>query len=144
MKRIYGNFLQRLAWGGMTLTDVEYELLEQLVASLPPPLRSVVETQCEAYNLVQLEVNRRAINFYRKKAGKANNMEGLPLLQMDVDEAPLIRLTAHVSGDSEPLHAVLNAVSGRMFSMNLSRAIPREGDVTVSDVKQARRSNFSF
>jgi hypothetical protein len=54
-------------------------LLEQLVASLPPPLRSAVESQFDAYNLVQREVDGRALNFYRKKGRKANNMEGLPV-----------------------------------------------------------------
>ena len=117
-------------------------MLQQLVASLPPPLRSAVERQFEAYNLVQREVDGRALNFYRKKGGKANNMEGLPLLKMAVEEAPLVRLTASVSGDSEPLHATLTAVGGRVFCMALSRPVRPEGSVTVSDIKQAWRSNF--
>ena len=143
MKRTFGNFVERLLWGGTRLTDVEFGLLQQLVGPLPPFLRSTVETQFEAYNLVQREVDGRALNFYRKKGGKASNMEGLPLLEMIVDEAPLVRLTASISGDTEPLHATLTAVKGRVFCMALSRPVRPEGSVTVSDIKQAWRSNFS-
>ena len=144
MKRTFGTFITRLLWGGTTLTDVEFQLLQHLVVSLPSPLRSVVETQLAEYNLVQREVDRRALNFYRKKGGKANNMKGLPLLQMAVDEAPLVRLTVTLAGDAEPLHATLNAVGGRVFCIALSRPVRSEGVVTVSDVKQAWRSNFRY
>src|SRR4051812_44916289 len=117
MKRTFGNFLERLLWGGTRLTDVEFELLQQLVAALPSTLHWAVERQFEAYNLVQREVDGRALNFYRKRIGTANYMEGLPLLEMAVDEAPLVRLTARVSGETEPLHVTLNAVKGRVFCM---------------------------
>ena len=142
MKRTFGNFIERLRWGGTRLTEVEFGLLQQLVVSLPPTLRSVVERQFEAYNLVQREVDGRALNFYRKKEGKSDNMKGLPMLEMIVEEAPLVRLRANVSGDDEPLHATLNAVKGRVFCMALSRPVRAEGSVSVSDVKQAWRSNF--
>lgn len=144
MKRTFGNFIERLLGGGTKLTDVEFALLQQLIVSLPPPLRSVVESQFEAYNLVQREIDGRALNFYRKKGGRANNMDGLPLLEMTVEEAPLVRLTANISGDSEPLHATLNAISGRVFCMALSRSVRTEGNVTVTDVKEAWRSNFRY
>lgn len=57
MKRNYGNFIERLIWGGTKLTNVEFDLLQHLIASLPPSLRSVVERQFDAYNLVQREVD---------------------------------------------------------------------------------------
>jgi hypothetical protein len=144
MKRTYGNFLKRLLRGGTKLTEVEWELLQQSVASLPPPLRSVVERQFEAYNLVQREVDGRALNFFRSRGGKANNIEGLPLLEMVSGEAPLVRLTARISGENEPLHATLSAVKGRVFCMTLSRRTRGDGIVTVSEVKQAWRSNFMY
>jgi hypothetical protein len=136
--------VERLLWGGTTLTEVELQLLQHLVGSLPSELRCVVDAQFNAYNLVQREHDGRALNFYRKKGGRANNMEGLPLLQMTVDEAPLVRLTVTLSGDAEPLHATLNAVGGRVFCIALSRPVGTEGVVTVSDVKQAWRSNFRY
>jgi len=66
----------------------------------------------------------------------------LPMLDMDVEEAPLVRLTATVSGDNEPIHATLTAVTGHVFCMALSRAVRAEGTVTVTNIKQAWRSNF--
>jgi hypothetical protein len=144
MKRTFGNFVERLMWGGTTLTEVEFELLQGLVGALPPELRSVVEIQFSAYNLVQREIDGRALNFYRKKGGRANNMEGLPLLQMSVDEAPLVRLTATLAGDTEPLYATLNAVGGRVFCIAFSRRVRSVGAVAISDVKQAWRSNFRY
>ena len=143
MKRTFGNFFTRLLWGGTMLTEVEFQLLQQLVTSLPPSLRSVVERQFAAYNLVQREIDGRALNFYRRKGKRANNMEGLPLLGMTVGEATLVRLTANIAGETEPVHATLGVVKGRVFCMALSRAIPSRGNVTVSGVKQSWRSNFS-
>ena len=144
MKRTFGNFLARLLSGGTTLTEVEFQLLQQLVGSLPSTLRLVVESQFSAYNLVQREIDGRALNFYRKKGGQANNMEGLPLLDMTVEEAPLVRLTASIAGDTEPVHATLAAIKGRVFCMALSRRVRSNGIVTISDVKQAWRSNFKY
>lgn len=77
------------------------------------------------------------------KGETANNMEGLPLLEMVVEEAPLVRLTANVSGDSEPVHATLTAIKGRVFCMALSRSMRTDGSVTILNIKQAWRSNFS-
>lgn len=142
MKRTFGNFIERILWGGAKLTDVEFEILRHLVSSLPPPLRSVVESQFEAYNLVQREIDGRALNFYRKKRGKVTDMEGLALLDMAVEEAPLIRLTATVAGDIGPVHATLTAVHGRVFCISLNRPVSPNGIVTVSNIKQAWRSNF--
>ena len=144
MKRTFGNAVTRLLWNGTTLTEVEFQLLQQLVHSLPTSLRSVVEAQFAAYNLVQREVDGRALNFYRKKGGRAANMDGLPLLDMAVDEAPLARLTAQLTGEHETVHATLNAVRGRVFCMALSRPVSSNGTVTVSEVKQAWRSSFHY
>lgn len=142
MKRFLGNFIERLLSGGATLTDVEFDLLQHLVGSLPPSLRSIVEIQFGAYNRVYREIDGRALNFYRLKRGKAADMEGLPLLDMAVEEATLIRLTATISGDVGPVHATLTTVYGRVFCMSLNRPVSPNGIVTVSNIKQAWRSNF--
>lgn len=141
VKRTFGNFFARLASGGTALTPVEFHLLERLVESLPDTLRVTVESQFEAYNLVQREVDGRALNFYRKRLGKVD-VRGIPLLDMACEEAPLARLTAKIDGEGEPLHATLTAVAGRAFCIAFNRALPAEGAVAVIDVKQAWRSNF--
>ena len=145
MKRDYGTSMERLLWGGAKLTEVEFGLLESLVTALPPALRTIVEAQFEAYNLAQREVDGRALNFYRKtKGGKVDDMGGLPLLSMEVVEAPLVRLKASVVGETMPVHATLNAVKGRVFCLALDRPVAAEGKVIVVDVTKAWRSNFRF
>ena len=144
MKRSFGGVWSRFLHGGVTLTVVESQLLEHLISSLPAPLRTIVEHQFEAYNLAQREIDGRALNFYRRRNGRANDMEGLPLLEMAAEEAPLVRLTAAIAGETEPVHATLTAINGRVFCMALSRAVPSDAVITVSQVKQAWRSNFHY
>ena len=120
VKRTFRNFFQRLMWGSTKLTETEFQLLQKLVDSLPPELRSIIEVQFNAYNLVQREIDGRALNFYRNKGGQPDNMKGLPLLDMTVEEAPLIRLTATIGEDTKPLHATLSAIKGRAFCMAFS------------------------
>lgn len=141
MKRTFGNALTRLFWGGTTLTSVEWQLLTALTASLPPGLRTVVEAQFEAYNLVQRECDGRALNFYRRTFSGVTT-RGLSLLKMTSDEAPLSRLTATIDDSRELVHATLTAVRGRAFCIALNRALPPTGQVSVVEVKQAWRSNF--
>jgi len=43
-----------------------------MVDELPGKLRAVVEAQCETYNLVQREADGRALNFYRRRWGRAD------------------------------------------------------------------------
>jgi hypothetical protein len=142
LKRQFGSCLARLLHGGATLSSVEYALVDAAVAALPPELRSIVEAQFDAYNLVQREVDGRALNFYRKGAAKS---EGMPVLPLKDSEAPLIRLRARVEGSLEPVHAVLTAVAGRAFSLTTDRALgiqERERAVTIDSVVNAWRSNF--
>ena len=143
MKRVFGNLFTRLVNGGATLTSVEYYLLEKLVASLPQFLRVTVELQFDAYNLVQRGVDGRALNFYRKNAGRVD-LRGVPLLEMARDEAPLARLTARIEGESEPVHATLTAVAGRAFCVAFSRGLPIAANASVTEVTPAWRSNFHF
>lgn len=129
--------MERLLWGGAKLTEVEFGLLQSLVSSLPPPLRATVEAQFEAYNLAQREPDGRALNFYRrKKGGKVDDLEGLPLLNLSVNEAPLVQLKASVVGETMPVHATLIAVNGRAFSLELDRPVPAEGKIIVVDIKK--------
>jgi hypothetical protein len=120
---------------------VEHQLIERLVAALPASLRVTVESQFEAYNLVQREVDGRALNFDRMIARRMD-VRGIPLLDMRQDASPLSRLTARIEGEAEPLHATLTAVAGRAFCVAFSRALPPKGGVSVIETHQACRSNI--
>ena len=143
MKRRFGNVVSRLLYGGVILTSVEYALLESLIQGLPDGIRATVEAQFESYNLVQREIDGRALNFYRMIRGRADP-GGIPLLKMSGEEAALIRLSAIVASDAQLIHASLTAVAGRAFSIAFSRALPAEGKVHVVKVKQAWRSNINL
>ena len=145
MKRNYGSFFSRLAWGGSNLSPAELKILDALVSTLPVELRQVVETQFDAYNLVQRETDGRALNFYRRKDGKPNSMIGLPLLKHKGHEAPLARIAALLGGNATPLHAALTAVDGRAFSLTLNRKLEKtehNDSLNVQSVVHAWRSNF--
>jgi hypothetical protein len=146
VKGTFGSWLTRLLRGGTTLTGAEHRLLCVLVDALPPPLRGIVERQFESYNLVQREIDRRALNFYRVQRGKSGVLPVAPLLRSKLEVAPLVRITATIAGENDPLHAVLTAVNGRAFSVSFSRAIPEHIEaqaLSVEDVTQAWKSNFS-
>jgi hypothetical protein len=146
MKRHFGSFWVRSFLGnGTSLTEVEHRLTEELTRSLPDWLRATVEAQIEAYDLVQREVDGRALNFYRKRVGGADCMAGLPMLKMDGEEAPLVRLTALLGEDPDPIHATLNAVQGRVFCVAFSRRVENYPAATVVRVTKrtaAWRSGF--
>ena len=146
MKRAFGTLITRFLRSGATLTTAEYHLLCLLVGALPPHLRGIVERQFESYNLVQREIDRRALNFYRVRVWNNKVLPVTPLLDSKLQEAPLVRIKTVVNGESEPLHAVLTAVDGRAFSVSFSRAVSnlvKAEDLSVHSVTQAWKSNFS-
>lgn len=145
VKRTFGTWITRLLRGGKSLTDAEYRLLCALVGELPAHLRGIVERQFELYNLVQRENDGRALNFYRVRLGRSGVLPVTPLLRSKLDVAPLVRISARITGEIEPLHAVLTAVNGRAFSVSFSRAVAgrlKADALAVAKVTQAWKSNF--
>jgi hypothetical protein len=141
MKRNFGNWMTRLLRGA-TLTDAEYFVLRTLVESLDPEIRSTVQSHFDEYNLVQREVDGRALNFYKIGSG-GRKLEVASPLEMKSVEQPLVKIAFALSGDSKPLHAVLTAVSGRTFCVTFGRAPPSSGfSVTpvISSITQSWRS----
>jgi len=122
--------LTRLLWGGTTLRMAESRLLDIAVAELPPPIRTTVEAQLAAYNLAQREVGGRSINFYSKAISNARRTTTMPQLPTRQTEAPLVRIKVSFDNASEPVHAVLTAVHGRVFCLTLSRAITPKDDAS--------------
>ena len=145
VKRTFGTWPIRLLRGGVTLTDAEYHLVCLLIAELPPHLRETVESQFEAYNLVQREIDKRTFNFYRARPWFSGLLPVTPLLKSKLEVAPLVRLSARVIGENAPLHAVLTSVNSRAFSVSFNRVVSpgsRPGDYTIEKVTQAWLSNF--
>jgi hypothetical protein len=137
----FGNWISRLARGGVSLSPAEQWLLQQLVGNLPPHLKPVAERQIASYNLAQREWDKRAINLYRMPSME----EGTPLLQMPPQvDWPLIRITASAGTSPAPVHATLTAVAGRVFCMSFNRPVKRlsASSLRLLKVKHAWRSNF--
>ena len=108
-------------------------------------MRETVARQFESYNLVQREIDGRALNFYRVGLGRNGVLPVTPLLTSRLDVAPLVRIRAKVAGETEPLHVVLTAVSGRAFSVSFSRTVSERltpDALSVDNVTQAWKSNF--
>ena len=143
VKRQFGGPVRRLLRGGTTLSDTEHAVLCSLVDTLPHDLRTIVTTQLNSYNLVQREVDGRALNFYRFKNGSPAFTDDLPQLHMKTEESPLIRATLSLEGEHEPLHAVLAAVRGRVFCVSFSRPPgSAAGSIRVLDTEQSWRSSI--
>jgi hypothetical protein len=144
MKRHFGSFLARSFLGrGTTLTEVEYKLTEASIQALPDWLRTTVEMQIDAYDLVQRESDGRALNFYLKRQQRSAGMENIPMLKTNEVKAPLMRLTAIIGTDPAPVHATLNAIHGRVFCVAFDRRVdtyPFSAVVEVIHCKEAWRS----
>lgn len=139
MKRTFGTFLSRLLNGGVQLTDPEHHILCLLVQVLPEQLRNAVELQFDQYDLVQREIDGRALNFYCKNSSKQ-----LPLLALQAEDCPLIRIEVRHQGGTKTVHATLTAVGGRAFSISLSERIDHAAPLAeekVVEVVHSWRSN---
>lgn len=145
MKTEFGTPLSRLLRGGVVLSNLEGWALQTLVTSLPLELRQTVEAQFQRYVLVQREVDGRALNFYPRRR-EIRNLYA-PLLKMEIEDAPLLRIKISIANPPSTLHAVLHAVLGRVFCVSFSedvRPFANASGFEVEDVKHSWRSNFSL
>jgi hypothetical protein len=134
--------MTRLLRGGTTLTESEHFVLRTLVESLDPEIKGTVQSHFDEYNLVQREVDGRALNFYKIGSG-GRKLEVASPLEMDSDEEPLVKVAFALSGDSKPLHAVLTAVKGRAFCVTFGRVPPASSfsvSPTIISITQSWRS----
>lgn len=145
MRWHFGNPFTRLLWNGTKLRERESQLLALAVDELPADLRRIVDAQLHVFNLVQREVDGRALNFYRKRGRQADDMTGVELLPMKSPEAPLVKITVQFDDDAQPVHAVLTAVQNRVFCLSLSRSLPAQpgGRASLMHSVASWRSNVA-
>jgi len=146
MRTQFGTRLSRFLRGGIVLSALESWTLQSLVSSLPPDLRQIVEAQFQRYVLVQREVDGRALNFYPRRSEMKEGLSA-PVLQMEAEEAPLVRIKFSVAGHERSLHAVLTAVLGRAFCVSFSndvRPFSAASGFELENVEQSWRSNFNL
>lgn len=143
MKITFGNPITRLLWGGAVLTVLEVEILKALVDALPPKLRTPTIAQLEACNLVQREIDGRALNFYRRRLGGVSR-EGLPDLPVRAGEVLLQRMTIRIPGVTEPIYTTMTAIDRQFFCVGLSHDLRqfKESLIDAKELNQSWRSNI--
>jgi len=145
MRTQFGTRLSRFLRGGVVLSALEGWAVRTLVSSLPPDLQQIVEAQFQRYVLVQREVDGRALNFYPRRSEMTAGLSA-PALQMEGEEAPLVRIKFSVAGHGCSLHAVLSAVLGRAFCVSFNkdvRPFAAASGFELENVEQSWRSNFN-
>jgi len=123
---------------------IEEELLGIAVKELLPMLRSTVETQLDSYNLVQREVDGRALNFYCIKDGRVKH-DDIPPLPLKSGEVKLLSVTFDITGQAENMHMTACAVNGYFFCLAFSNDLRPYKDyrqIMVKEVHQSWRSNI--
>lgn len=118
--------------GGVVLSPVEEVAIDRLIASLPDELRAIAEAQFASYNLVQREVDGRALNFYRIVRGRPSH-DGMPLQPRWQAETSLVRVSIAIQGAPAPLRAGLVAIGGRAFSVVFDRPVRPDEAAGVAD-----------
>ena len=126
------------------LMPIEEALLRLSVEELPTVLRSIVESQINSYNLVQREVDGRALNFYRIK-GRRVKRDDLQPLPINPGDVKLLSITFSIEANTKDIHATLSAVNKYFFCMALSECLKpyKNSDrIFIKHVKQSWRSNI--
>lgn len=144
MKSVYGTWATRLFAGGVTLSSVELAVLEHLVGTLPAELKDPLLAQLNGCNLVQREIDGRALNFYKKKLGRVTRA-GLPELPLKSGEVLLLKMAFRVPGQTDSFHATMTAIDRQFFCLSFShdlRPFSMSKEISVQDITQSWRSNI--
>ena len=144
MKTKFGNILTRISRGGVVLMPIEEALLKCTVEELPASLRSIVESQINTYNLVQREIDGRALNFYRITRGRVKR-DDLQPLPIKAGEIKLLSVAFSIEADTKYMHATLSAVNKYFFCMALSECLKpykNSNRIFIKHVRQSWRSNI--
>jgi hypothetical protein len=144
VKSAFGNVITRFLWGGISLSNIEIIVLRRLVDALPPILRSPLLVQIDSCNLVQREIDGRALNFYRKADNRVTR-DGIPDLPIRPGEIVLIKMAFSVPGQNETFHVTMTAVDRQFFCLNFSndiRPFALTGDIEIKAITESWRSNL--
>ena len=125
---------------------IEKQVLQQLIQALPQILRTPIEAQLNAYNLVQREIDGRALNFYRKKLRHLVR-DDMPPLPVKTGEIKLLGLSFSISDFTQKIHATATAIDKYFFCISFShdlRPFATHNIITIVDVTQSWRSNIEM
>ena len=141
MKLVYGNIFNRAIRGGVTLSPFELRALELCVQALPADMAKIILEQIEQFNLVQREVDWRALNFYRIR-GFRKVCDVRPLLSLKSEDVPLVKVVFSTQ-NGETINAVIHVFKGRLFSINFGASTKPIKDITELEIIKVTKSWLS-
>ena len=139
----FSNLFTRLLWGGVRLLPLEQAVLSQLVESLPDQIREIVVRQLQACNLVQREVDGRALNFYCMVRGRVTRA-GVPELPVKSGEVLLLKMAFNLQDNTQLIHATMTAIDRQFFCVSFSQDLRPLGNntrIVVQGVTNSWRSS---
>ena len=138
MKSEFGNNFSRMLRSGVKLTPFEVCALKSCIQVLPDELSKVILDQLDQYNLVQREVDWRALNFYCM-SGFRSIRDVQPLLPLKSDDVSLVKV-ALLTSCGKTINTVLHAVNGRLFSINFgisTKLFENETEIKITKVTES-------
>ena len=144
MKNVFGNIIARSFGGGVNLTAIEKELLELLPENLPPNIAKIIVQQIDLFNLVQREIDGRALNFYRLQRGKID-IASIPKIKTKKIETKLLSIAFEIEGESREFNATFTAIDGFFFCMNFSddlRQYKKKSKLKVVKISKSWKSEL--
>ena len=140
----FGSALTRYLCQGVSLSNAEQVILNGLIEDLPEHLKPTVISQFEAYNLVQREVDGRALNFYRiwpiPIISVLRPVPNLP--SISAEEAVLIKGKFESLKDGKAVHATMHAVGTRTFCVSRDRSVDTDEEVALVSTKNSWLSSY--
>ncbi|MEO0672130.1 MAG: hypothetical protein AAFZ05_08905 [Pseudomonadota bacterium] len=126
------------------MTAPESQILAEFLDRLPSHLQPTVKEQFELYNLVQREIDGRALNFYRIESQLSfSPRRPLPLLpQIDEPAHHLLKLKFVNRSDASVVHATLQAIQRRAFCISFDRAIAQSEELSFVSQTESWRNAY--
>ena len=115
------NNLLRWLRGGIKETQFEFECLKLCLEHLPDKLRPVALKQISEYNLVQREIDQRALNYYNISVF-LNVVNPSELLPISSDDCILIKLVVETE-NQDKINVALHATGYRIFCICFNKSV---------------------
>jgi len=134
---MFSDFL-RVLRGGTRPTSFEKLCIEACLTHLPEQIKEIANSQLAQYNLIQREIDGRALNFYRvvrfNKIAEPTNL--LPIKSKDC-----VLLKLEVETDTqEKLNVTLHATSYRIFCIQFSRSVSKPKTIKGISITKCTQS----
>lgn len=134
---MFSDFL-RILRGGTRPTSFEKLCIESCLTHLPEQIKDVANSQLAQYNLIQREIDGRALNFYKivrfNQISEPSNL--LPIKSKDC-----VLLKIEIETDTqEKLNVTLHATGYRIFCIQFSRSVSNLKSIKEISVTKCTQS----